>query len=221
MTDELVTTERIETQAVAVMTKAEAFLATVSGMGIIKTEAEDLTQKEMQAAVKGALKEWDAERHSLTDPLERVKKDIIARFKVAAKPAEDALEILNRNIKTRYLEVQAAARKEQARLEELARKRQERAEVRAEAKGEEPPDPVIAMPAIAAPAKTTVTSQGKVTVAEYWTGDFVTDETAAVRAAVDAGRLDLLCYNTTAAKAMIRAGIRNIPGFRVYQELKV
>ena len=94
-------------------------------------------------------------------------------------------------------------------------------EVRAEAKGEEPPEPVIAMPAIAAPAKTTVTSQGKVTVAEYWTGEFVTDEAAAVRAAVDAGRLDLLCYNEKAAKAMIRAGIRNIPGYRVFQELKV
>ena len=221
MADELVTTERAETQAVAVMTEAQAYLAVATNLTPIKTEAEDLTQKELQAELKAKLKDWDAARHNWTDPLERVKKDIIASFKLAAKPAEDALEILNRNIKARYLEVQAAARKEQARLEELARKRQERAEVRAEAKGEEPPEPVIAMPAIAAPAKTTVTSQGKVTVAEYWTGDFVTDETAAVRAAVDAGRLDLLCYNTTAAKAMIRAGIRNIPGFRVYQELKV
>lgn len=220
MAEELVTTERVETQAVAVMTKAEAYLAVAESLPPIKNDAEDYKQKDLQAEIDTALKAWDAERHSVTDPMERAKKFIIAKYKLAAQPAAEALEILKRNTRSYYREVEAANAKETARLGRLANARQERAEIRAEEKGEEPPEPVIAMPAIAPPAKTTVTSQGKVVISEYWTGKFLTDEPAAVKAAVDAGRLDLLCYNEKAARAMIRAGIRSIPGYNVFKELK-
>lgn len=211
----------VEKQTDGVMTKAGALLAHVETLGPIKTDAQDDEQKTMQASIKAELKAWEADRKSLTDPLYRLQIDIKARYDSAAEPAVKALGILNAHITLRFTEKREAARKEQMRQDKLAAKRLETATRKAEEKGEEAPEPMIPMPVVSAPAKTTVTSQGKVTVSEYWDCKFAEDATAAVKAAVAAGRLDLLLPNEKAARGLVRAGVREIPGYTVFQALKV
>jgi hypothetical protein len=216
----VVVAEDVESGAQVVTTRAEAFLALVEEAGEITSEQDDLSQKEMQAQVKAALKEWEEERRSLTDPLNAVCTKIKARYDAAAEPAKQALELLNGRIKKRYLLVQEAARKEQARQDRLAAQRRERAEARAEATGVEV-EPIIPLPTVAAPAKTTKTSAGRVTVSEYWTWRYEASPESAVRALVDAGRLDMLVVNEKAVGAVVRAGIRQLPGVVIYQDVKV
>lgn len=216
-TDVVLHGEVVDERTTVVLNTAEGWLEAVENMGPIKTDADDAAQKELQVAIKRRLAEWDEERHSLTDPLEKVKRDIIARFKVAAEPAQAALAILNERIKTRYLEVQAAADKERLRQERLAAKRMERAQARAEKTGQEV-EPIIPLPTVAPPAKTTTTTQGRVTVREVWKFRVRPD---AVQAIVDAGRLDLLEVNEKVVGATVRAGVRDLPGIDIFRDLAV
>ena len=213
--------EAVDQQTSVVLTRAEALLEQVEQMGDITTPTQDMEQKTLQAAVKKALSDWDEERQSLTLPLYRVQKDINNRFKIAAEPANQALSILNGRIKRYYADQQEAARKEQARLNAQAAKKQRAAEKKAEETGTPVPEPIIPMAFIPEPAKTTETAAGKVTVRKIWSWKVAKTEADSIRALVEAGRFDLLQINEKVIGASVRAGVREIPGLIVYEELSV
>ena len=129
------------------------------------------------------------------------------------EPAELALAMLDRGISSFFLAQREAARKEQERLDKLAAAKQARLEAKAEAKGEEAPPPIIPMPVVSGPAKTTqLAGGGKVTTALVWTFE-VTDAAAVPR--------EWLIVNEQAIGAAVRAGLRTIPGVRIFERPRV
>jgi hypothetical protein len=206
-------TQNPEPMAGDITTQALAMLATAEQRAVIRNEAEDVSAKELRAEIKENLKQWDATRHALTDPAEAYKKTVIGVFKTAMEPAERALAMLDRGISSFFLAQREAARKEQERLDKLAAAKQARLEAKAEAKGEEAPPPIIPMPVVSGPAKTTqLAGGGKVTTALVWTFE-VTDAAAVPR--------EWLIVNEQAIGAAVRAGLRTIPGVRIFERPRV
>lgn len=212
---------RVETKALAVMSRAEEMRGYVDSMGAITSDEEEAEQKTYHAAITKALRDWDVERHTLTDPLESVKKDIIRRYTEAAMPAVAAKETLGGRIKTRFSEVEAAALKDQQMKNAAAKRLQEKMSKKAAATGTALPEPVIPMPSIPEPARTMHTEAGRVTVKKVWTFEMLGSPEDAVKACIEAGRLDLLIVNEKVVGANVRAGVRDIPGIRVFQKLAV
>ena len=175
---------------------------------VITDDQEDAAAKEFLVQVSTARKRWEELRHWFSDPLERQKKAIIARFKADAAPVEEAERIVRAKVAVYYREKQEAARREQERLRKLAEKRQERVVAKAEARGEEAPAPIIPLPTVEAPAKTTRTAEGSVTMRTVWKFE-VTDPQAVPR--------EYLIVNEKAIGAVVKAGVRQIPGVRIYE----
>lgn len=175
---------------------------------VIITDEDDTAAKAFLVQVSTARKRWEELRHWFTDPLERQKKAIIARFKADAAPVEEAERIVRAKVAAYYREKQEAARREQERLARLAAKRQERQAAKAEARGEEAPAPSIPLPSVAAPAKTTRTAEGSVTMRSVWKFE-VTDPEAVPR--------EYLIVNERAIGAVVKAGVRQIPGVRIFE----
>lgn len=178
----------------------------------ITNDEQDAEAKAFLVQVSTARKRWDELRHWFTDPLERQKKAIIARFKADAAPVEEAEQIIRTKVAVYYREKQEAARSEQARLRKLAEKRQERAAAKAEARGEEPPAPIIPTPVVTAPAKTTRTAEGSVTVRKVWRFEVV-DPTQVPD--------EYKVVNEKAIGAVVKAGVRTIPGVHIYEAEEV
>lgn len=199
--------------AADITTQALGMLQLAEERAVIRSEAEDVAAKELLAQINGNLKEWDATRHALTDPAEAYKKTVIGVFKSAMEPAERAKAMLTRGISAFFLEQREAARKEQERLTKLAQAKQERAEAKAEAKGQEAPPPIIPMPVVTGPAKTTqLAGGGKVTTALVWAFEVV-DQNAVPR--------EWMIVNEQAIGAAVRAGLRTIPGVRIFERPRV
>lgn len=181
--------------------------------GIQITDAEsDGIAAEFLAQVKTARKRWDELRHWFTDPLEAQKKAIIAKFKADDAPLEQAEKIVGGKHITWVRAQQEAARKEQERLRKLAEAKQARQAARAEEKGLEAPPVVIPMPTVQAPPKTLRTAAGSVTVRTTWKHEVVDfaalPEEYKVADDVKLGKV-------------VRAGVREIPGVRIYEEMVV
>lgn len=204
------TIERDE-RAQELSTISVKLLERAKGLEIID-EDSDLEAAEFLSQVKTARKRWDELRHWFTDPLEAQKKAILAKFKVDDAPLEQAQKIVGGKHITWVRQQQEAARKEQERLRKLAEARQERAERKAEEQGVEPPPVIIPMPTVQAPPKTLHTSAGKVTIRSDWKHQVVDfaalPEEYKVPDEVKIGKV-------------VRAGVREIPGVRIYEETVV
>jgi hypothetical protein len=178
----------------------------------ITDDESDVVAAEFLAQVKTARKRVDELRHWFTDPLEAQKKAIIARFKATDAPLEQAQKIVGGKHIAYTRAKEEAARKEQERLRKLAEARQERAVKRAEEKGLEAPVPVIPMPTIEAPPKTIHTAAGAVTTRKVWRHEVVDfaalPEEYKVADEVKLGKV-------------VRAGVREIPGVRIFEEMVV
>jgi len=211
----------ITAQMESVAAGARALLADVEEMGDITDLDSDYEQKTKKAIVDKAIKEWDAARATVTMPLYNTKKTLDNAFKQAAEPAAQALAILNQRIKQFYIAQQEAARKEQERLNRLAAQKQARAQKRAEDTGTPVPEPIIPMAVIPEPPKTTHTDAGKVSIRKVWKWSYHTTMQDAVKAAVAAGRLDLLCIDERVVSSSVRAGVREMPGIDIYEELEL
>lgn len=186
-------------------------LERAQGIEIVDEES-DLEAAEFLSQVKTARKRWDELRHWFTDPLEAQKKAIIARFKASDAPLEQAEKIVGGKHLEWVRKQQELARKEQERLRRLAEARQARAEKKAEERGEEPPPVVIPMPTVQAPPKTLHTSSGAVRTRTIWRFEVVDfaalPEEYKVADEVKLGKV-------------VRAGVREIPGVRIYEEMVV
>ena len=178
----------------------------------IVDDESDFAAAEFLAQVKTARKGWDELRHWFTDPLETQKKRIIAKFKADDEPLERAQKIVGAKHLVYQRVQQEAARKEQERLRKLAEAKQARQAQRAEDKGLEAPPVVIPMPTVQAPPKTIHTASGSVTTRTVWKHE-VLDMAALPDEYKIADEVKL--------GKVVRAGVREIPGVRIYEEMVV
>lgn len=170
----------------------------------IHDAASDRLAVEFILQVKTARRRWDELRHWFTDPLEAQKKAIIAKFKADDAPLEQAERIVSQKHlewDREQREAAEAARREEERLRRLAEARQAKA-------GRDAPTPIIPMPTVWAPPKTVRTAAGSLTVKTVWSFEVVDlsalpDEYKAADA-VKIGRV-------------VRAGVRQIPGVRIFE----
>ncbi len=181
------------------------------GIEIIDDET-DLEAAEFLAQVKTARKRVDELRHWFTDPLETQKKAIIARFRATDAPLEQAQKIVGGKHITYQRAQQEAARKEQERLRKLAEARQARQAVKAEEKGLEAPPVQIPMPTVQAPPKTLHTAFGSVSTRNVWKHEVVD-----MAALPDEYKI----ADEVKLGKVVRAGVREIPGVRIFEEMVV
>lgn len=163
--------------------------------------------------VKESRKSWDKLRHFFTDPLQAQKDKIMAMFKADDEPMAQAERIVGDKHLAWEREQREKARKEQERLRKQAEARAARQAQKAEERGEEPPMPVIPMPTVAEPPKTIKTALGSLTTSLVWDFEVVNpDEVPDEFWVLDTVKI---------GKAVRQAGIRNIPGVRIFQTEKL
>jgi hypothetical protein len=204
---ELVPAEVVESPTVQSLNeRAIALLAEAHGLKITDDDS-DLVGADVILRAKSLRKELGKARSDATTPFERTKKAIIAWFQAHDAP----LEKVEREVGQQHISYQRrkdeAARKEQERLRLLAEKRQAKAAAKAEAKGEEPPAPIIPMPTVQAPAKTVKTAAGSLTTKVEWKFEVIDfaalPDEYKVPDAVKLGKV-------------VRAGVREIPGVSIF-----
>ena len=178
----------------------------------IVDDESHLEAAEFLAQVKTMRKGWDELRHFFTDPLEATKKMYIAKFKADDAPLEEAQRIVGGKHVAYQRAQQEAARKEQERLRKLAEAKQARQAAKAEEKGLEEPPVVIPMPTIQAPPKTLNTASGSVTTRTVWKHQVVDMATLPDEYKI---------ADDVKLGKVVRAGVREIPGVRIYEEMVV
>ena len=179
----------------------------------IVDDASNVVAATLLSQVTSTRKRIDALKKRWLDPLNQQVKLIRDDFTAMAAPAAEAEQILRGKVQVYYREKQEAARREEERLRKLAEKRQERAVAKAEAKGEEPPAMDIPMPSVAAPAKTTRTETGAaVTMRKVWKWR-VLDEAQIPR--------EYFVLDEKKLNAVVKAGLRQIPGVEIYESEEV
>jgi hypothetical protein len=176
---------REDPEVVEVQTQARTIADEARDLAIVD-EASNAQALTMLSQARKYSKNIDALKKRWLDPLNAQIKVIRGDFEAMAAPAKEADQILSRKTSEYRAKVQEAARKEQERLRLLAERRQEKAAAKAEAKGLEPPAVIPLVPTVAAPAKTMQTEAGSVTFRkqthfevvdasqvprEYWTLD--------------------------------------------------
>lgn len=185
---------------------------------------------ELLGRVKATVKSAKAFRLSATEPHREATKAIDAEFKELVSPLEGAMRALEAQILAHRQREEEAARQaqreeqerveaERKRLEENARKRQEEEDAKASAEGraavEQKPFEIEDARAAPPPEKTKATATGtKATVKDNWKFevldvDQVPDEFVVRQ------------VDGTQVKAAIRAGKREIPGLRIYNDAGV
>jgi hypothetical protein len=162
-----------------------------------------------QAVVKLHLftKRAEGLRKDMTAPLNERVKWINGQFAMLTDPIGQLERTINSKVFAYRQVVEAARRKEQARQDALAEKRQERAE----AKGITPPIPEIVAPIVAGPEKRIETDFGKASFTEKWNFT-ITDETLIPR--------EYLMVDEVKIRKVVKAlkADTKIPGIRVFDE---
>jgi len=162
---EAVTIYREDRDVLDVQTRSAALVDRARALVIVDdtTNAEAL---DMLSSARKFTKQLDALKKHWLDPLNKQIKVIREDFEAWARPASEADAVLSTKTRDYRAAVIAKERAEQARLAALAEKRQERAEARAEAKGEPAPPAPLPAPVMPLPSKTVVTETAKVTFRE-------------------------------------------------------
>jgi hypothetical protein len=150
---------RQDEEVLAVETQARTIADEAHDLQIVDEQA-NATALEMLSTVRSTVKRIEALKKRWLEPLNKQVKLIRADFDAIAAPAKEADAILSRKTSAYRAKVAEAARKEQARLNALAAKRQERAAARAEERGEDPPPIIPLVPKVETPAKTVATGSG-------------------------------------------------------------
>ena len=199
--------------AVAIPPEAEAMQQEATG---IEASAQDLAVTDEQSLavagdmlgyVAGVRKRIEALRTSLVKPLNDHVRRINDLFKGYSAPLDRADAALRAKITAYHAEQERLRREEAERLRKLAEKEQARLE-RAAAKKGIPAPPPIPVPTPAAVPKTMTGEYGSMTTRKEWRFD-ITDEAQVPR--------QYLVVDEARIRAAIRAGIREIPGVRIYQ----
>ncbi len=202
---------RQDEEVLAVETQARTIADEAHDLQIVDEQA-NATALEMLSTVRSTVKRIEALKKRWLEPLNKQVKLIRADFDAIAAPAKEADAILSRKTSAYRAKVAEAARKEQARLNALAAKRQERAAVRAEERGEDPPPIIPLVPKVETPAKTVATGSGAKVTYRKQTHFEILDAAAVPR--------EYLSVDEKKVGAAVRAGIATpenpIPGIRIW-----
>lgn len=168
------------------------------------------------AMVKAATKKAEAERDVLVRPLNAQVKEINGRFKPIVEPLQAAARTLEARIYRFHLDEKRKAEVEEARLRRDAAERALQEAVKAEAAGDQARVEAVLddaadapLPVIPVPIQTRGDYGALASTTKRWTFEIT-------------GPLHLipdvyLLINVPAVNAAIRAGIREIPGLRIFQ----
>jgi|GEM_PF-1885597 len=206
-----VTPYRNDEEVQEVETKARTIADEARELQVVD-EASNATALEMLTAARGYVKKIDRLKKRWLDPLNKQVKLIRGDFDAMKSPAQEADQILSRKTSDYRARVKEAQRKEQARLNKLAERRQERAAKRAEERGEDAPPVIPLAPKVEAPAKTVETESGAKVTYRKRTHFEVIDAAQIPR--------EYLSIDEKKIGAAVRAGIATpenpIPGVRIW-----
>lgn len=176
-------------------------------MLVVKDEKTLKEATEFLGKVAKAKKQLEERRQFFVKPLNEQIKRINELFKRMTLPLENAESIV-KNAILKYREaVEKARREEEERLKKQWEKEQKKLEKKAQKEGIPLPPPVPP-PTLQPQEKTVETDTAQVTARLVWDFEIV-DETKIPR--------EFLMPNEKAIRAAIKAGVRNIPGIRIFQ----
>lgn len=168
---------------------------------------DELTRaSEFLVAIKKHKDRLEETRRWLVGPLNKQVRDINARFRQYAEPLARADRIVREKVLAYRREQEESQRKEREALQALADEaREELAEQAAEMGLPEVPAPVVPGPEV---RRTVRVDGGAVTTRKYWTFEIVEAE---------AIPREYLKPDTDKIAAAVKAGVREIPGVRIFQ----
>ncbi|HHW15742.1 MAG TPA: hypothetical protein GXX28_12560 [Firmicutes bacterium] len=140
-------------------------------------------------------------------PLNDQVKRINDLFRALAAPLDRVDQILRDKVLAYRREQERRRREEEERLRKLQEAEQKKLERKAEKKGLEPPPPPAPV-VVAGPARTVSADLGKATIRVVWDFEIV-DQSQLPR--------EYLIPDITKIRAAVKAGVREIPGVRIYQ----
>ena len=160
--------------------------------------------------VAKAKKQVEDKRKFLVKPLNDHVKSINEMFKGYMAPLEKADTVLRQKVMAYRQEQERIRREEEERLRKEAEAERKRLEKQAKKDGAQPPPPPPPVaPSTPEQAKTVHSDMGSVTTKTVWDFEIV-DEDKVPRS--------FMIVNEKAIRAAVKAGVRNIPGVKVFQK---
>ncbi len=191
--------KEIQSQSEKIIAAAQAIAVTdEKGMG----EATELL-----GWIARAKKQVEEKRKFFVNPLNKQVKAINAMFKDYAAPLEQADTLLRGKVLIYREEQERIRRAEEERLRKLQEKEQERLRKQAEKK-DLPPPPPMPTPQVQGQAKTVHSDFGSVSAKKVWDFEIVNEQEIPK---------EFLMVNEKAIRAAVKAGVRNIPGVKIFQ----
>lgn len=183
---------------------------------VIKTDEDYAKASDVLDVVKTKIKAGEKMRKFFVDPLNAQVKAINALFKPQTSYAEEVEKIIKGKMKTYHVEKEAAAAKEQARLQAI----RDAANAKREEQGKE----LIEEPVreVAEPAKTVVTGSSKAQVRKVWT-----HEIESINALPDEVKQAIMAeaYKKGIIKSVVQkfvdAGVREMTGVRIFEDVQI
>lgn len=196
-------------EAVQDLTARTSELEATAKALVIKDEESLRQATDILGWIATLKKQVEERRQFFTKPLNDQVRRINDFFKEMLRPLETADRILREKVLAYRQEQEKKRREEEARLRKMLEKEQKRMEREAAKQGLPAPPPIPAPTASVAPQpKTIEASLGAVSAKLVW--DFeIEDETKIPR--------EFLMVNEKAIRAAIKAGVRHIPGVRIFQ----
>lgn len=174
---------------------------------ILETDVDATEATNILGFIATAKKKLEEKRTFFVKPLNEQVKNINNLFKVYNQPLDNADSTLRRKVLAYRQEQNRKRKEEEERLRKLAEKEQQRIEKKAEKKGLPAPPPMV-MPVVQSAPKTIRATLGSASTKTVW--DFkITDESLIPR--------EYLVVDEKKIRAVVKAGIRNIPGVAIFQ----
>jgi len=162
---------------------------------------------EMLSWIAGAKKRFEEKRKALVKPLNDHVKTINSMFKEYTAPLEAADSTLRGKVLNYRREQERIRQEEEERIRKLAEKEQARLEEQAAKKGAPPPPP-MPIPQVQEQARTVRGDLGTVSAKKVWDYEIVDERQIPP---------EFMMVNEKAIRAAVKAGVRNIPGVKIYQ----
>jgi len=194
-----------DTQVLVVQKESANIVTRAENFQIVSEETASDANKILHW-IAGKKKIIEDRKKFFVTPLKNHVKEIEAELKLVTGPLMQADAIIRSKVVDYRVKIEEEARKEEEKLWRKAEAKQKKQEEKALAKGEDPPPPPPA-PRVEVP-KTT----GGVTLTKTWTYG-IEDINKVPR--------EYLTLDTVAVMRAINLKVRNIPGLRIYQKPSV
>ena len=180
----------------------------VAENSVIETEQNLVEASDMLSYIAKTKKAIEEKRKFFVKPLNDQVKRINEMFKGYAAPLEKADGIMRKKVLVYRQEQDRKRRAEEEALRKLQEKEQKRLERLAKKNGDVAPPPPIITPFIPQQEKTVQSDLGAVSAKMVWEFEIV-DENKIPN--------EFKIVNEKAIRAAVKAGVRNIPGVKIYQ----